>query len=1795
MKLLGLFCLVGLAAASISSRGGLGSEGSIFNWDSGKTYVFKYKSRQVTGFPGLATEYSGLGLECNVNLAVQSTTKFSLSVKECSYVRISDKLHSTGTDDSKNWRFIELPTFSTVPEEFARYLEIPTVFNIERETGEFKSLTVSGDEPEWCINYKKALVSLVQTKIQDSRSAVETNRIESGKETNTFWRVKEESVDGVCEVMYQLNEIPAYMIKDLPRVAESEHNSRILDSMCQEDGSFYELVKTKDVNSCEKRSSFSYYKPGHFRCPTGNCDGMWSRSSITRYIACGEVSNLKVVSIQNEGELYQNLMGINTENILTGTRQVMKLTEVKSGAQIQEPSNPIVLKSLLYSYKLKNKLVPNGDESEINEIRGELTNEKWAAIAKTLPRNVMVTGGDDLKNDRPVKEIKEQIKKLIIELIEKDLFSYENVAEKQITMKTLNLARGFSLLTKEDIESVYEELKSHFGSEHTKKETLKNVFFDTLLMAGLEHNVMVVKKYIRNGEISKVQSASLLMSMPHYIITPTHKVLEEIYELVTSSEIKEKSYVYNHAVMSFTVLLEKACVADNRKTSYPTFVMGEFCHPDSDIVVNKWIPFLQKELRDSSSLEKKNMIIVTLGLLSHRNVLPILVPVIEGTAQGTPLNRFLAIYSLANAGRRNPNLAIPIVFAVFSNRAERTETRIAAFNTLMKLNPPMAILHKIAASTWSESDKEVLKVVFTAIYSLKEQRELEPMRTTSMSMQRKAAVVFPMMKAVKGVFPTSATLYTSDYLKDLNIGFQGVYSWTSSKDSILPSELYTKMVYMLDRYQFTPLQIGARFKGVETIVEELLKVVVGSGVSSVSGGEGVYGQLRESLSAEWKHVIEQLRIKSREGSNVESVLYMNIMESAPIFMSLEATSSEMIREKIAGFLENPSTLRQKLEGQTEINYQRIFDLSPTEMMIPSDMGFPIVIEVHMPITFSLRGKMEVSWTSMVPSVSMNVRTLYAAQYTGWVGTICPFTKEFVATGTEEHSVINLPFDFTIELNPTEQKLNIRAKILSNVDQLDLLHFHVRPFVVHQKNWDLTPMTLSSNMKVIKSDTKETMIKKNFGDHFGLDLTSVLKTESPFTDKRSLFQTLRMFNYNPLNLLRFSWANTALDVNEMPSLRRHEYKLQYRPSQSQTREIEISVATGFATKSEQSGGAIQYHALKNQEGGAHFPYTIRDVSEESVHPRRQQQVRQILGQMEVESGAAITLRTTISFKGSRTHVINYILNLAGGAKGLQQKWSINLEGKDSNKFCMNGMVHLPNVPMWKVKEVRANSWDYTFKNTIGYGQDCTQSQVKIEGSAKVSEEQKEWSRESPEGKQLKRMEERNGDLAELSDLAQQVKVQASTLDTINYRIEFENVSNKVVSFNNWSIQVLKGIWWPYLKSVSPTSGQVGGSHSFTERVVVKLSPKTKTFDLKIVRDNEEVKFENVRVPYPFNYFFTSSVYQGEMGLGVKAVTGQSNECRLNKDWLKTFNKKTMKIPHFHDECFRLLSADCSHMKRWGVMVRSLGKTPESGNELKMFIKKSEIILTPSSGYSSYSKNIKVTIDGSEVTLNKQKTKTIVGKSTGQTIGTVMLRSDNTIVFKSVLFAVKFDGQMVDLEILPVFKNRVCGLCGTGSEQLKDALVGPQECIYSKPEVFAASYRVQSGSQSCKPLPQEIERELSREDQECAKYEVIPTKVGRSFEALAGDCTSHRHEIIEKSHEICLSQVPLTQCGAQCRPASEDALLKKQIGFTCMPKNRMAYHYVQKIHNQQVLSELKTLPTSFSLDKRMPRTCVPVHDF
>ena len=757
---------------------------------------------------------------------------------------------------------------------------------------------------------------------------------------------------------------------------------------------------------------------------------MWSRSSNTRYIACGSRGRLVIQTIINDGELNQNLLGYKTERFVTGTMQVLHLKEVRAATPIDVNGDYVAVKSMMFEYsseafhnQVNSPLKNLNQEERIKIVQSgaipkHLENNPQA-IRQALPRNFLygVSSNEEVSSE----EIKTQLKKYISEIV-RELTGGVDTKDKQITSKIMAASRGFLLLkSKDEIAAVYNELKNEFSSNPEDLASMRNIFFDTLLMSGCPRCILFIKESIVSGELSHVQISNFFIWMPNYVKMPTADVLNSLYELITSDKIRENTFLYNKAIMGFSTLLNRACISSMRRTMYPVNVFGEFCNAESEIIVSKWIPYLVHDLKYTKSYSKRNEVIVSLGLLQHKSVIGELIPLVEGSFEDTTkLNRFLAIHSLSSsAANMDPTHVVPIFFSIISNPSECPTLRIAAFNALMKQNPSMAVMHKIASLTWTVKDEELLKVINIAFFTLSRESEISTHGENTLTLAKKAFLVYPLIKKTQGILPSSATVFSSDRLSKLGVGYNSQTSWTSSKSSIIPQDIYTEMNYFLDQFKFTPISIGLRLSGAESLYSQIEKLFEPIEAQQNEQQQEQQQQEGQEVNQEWEKILEQLKLKVRENGPMDGTFFLRWFESSPIFYNFDKMTPKQLREKIAPLLSNPEQIKDKLCGNFPLNFQQTLDRTPTVFMVPSDMGFPIVIEVLMPVAVSIRGSLNIRCDTELPSISLKATVVSNAQYSGWVGTSVPFTNEYTVTGVQEQFG-NFFILFTLTLFLTKQ-------------------------------------------------------------------------------------------------------------------------------------------------------------------------------------------------------------------------------------------------------------------------------------------------------------------------------------------------------------------------------------------------------------------------------------------------------------------------------------------------------------------------------------------------------------------------------------------------------------------------------------------------------------------------------------------------------------------------------------------------------------------------------------------------------
>merc|ERR1712198_768696 len=780
--------------------------------------------------------------------------------------------------------------------------------------------------------------------------------------------------------------------------------------------------------------------------------------------------------------------------------------------------------------------------------------------------------------------------------------------------------------------------------------------------------------------------------------------------------------------------------------------------------------------------------------------------------------------------------------------------RVAAFNSLLKLNAPKHVFDTIAATTRMEPgmDMELLKVINIALYTIGHDVPmedapiaLEMLPESLVELTTKARLAYGMVRKTYGIFPSTATFYKTEFLRALNSGYRATFAWVAAQEQILPRSGYAGLSLFLQQYYVDVAQTGFILSGTDSILDKLAEVV-----TKVSGSSGTPEQLKSeikrSIHSEMSKVIEKLGLEeSIKSETLSAAGFFQGAETGIIFRSLTEKTTDIMTEKLAELLENPSKF---LSGSSvSVNAQKSIDLAPIEIMLASDMGFPVIVEVRAPVTASLTGKATINALSMAPSVTITGKVLLATQYTGFVGTLVPFTSEYVATGIDQHSIINIPGSVEMKLDIPSQKLPIMVEPVTH-EPTALAHYHILPYTTVGQINKLQPITMTPALKAIKAIPERKVLESTFGEYLGLGLKTKLVTESRFVDMRSIVEYLNIYK-NPVNMLVFGWTSPALSENLVPSVRYHKMTTLLEPSRTSTKALGLEIKIGAATKVEGQTG-IQYHTLKKSpiSGLSHEeikeirtnPTIVKIIKalsplkvvsqgiESQVHERRQNSLKMVMSELESSkiseaSVTGFTMTTNFIIKSSRPRTLSFTLTAAGGSKNklstktINQEWNILLESQvpqtQVKKVAMKGHITMPILPMWNIEKLRNALINFDFKNNVIVSHVSGQeSKVIVNGHTMTTEAQKTFSVESPEAKLLKELiasQTTDSTLVsskKIAELEEIVRIQASTLDKVVFETEFVNMPKNFGIVEKTILDVITAYLWPYYTPSASTLSQ-----------------------------------------------------------------------------------------------------------------------------------------------------------------------------------------------------------------------------------------------------------------------------------------------------------------------------------------------------------------------------------------------------
>jgi hypothetical protein len=192
-------------------------------------------------------------------------------------------------------------------------------------------------------------------------------------------------------------------------------------------------------------------------------------------------------------------------------------------------------------------------------------------------------------------------------------------------------------------------------------------------------------------------------------------------ELVEDPKIKKQNSLNSTAILSFATLLRKVAVdSESAHNNYPVHISDRMVSKRFPPMTKYYIPYfnvsLEKAIYEGNS-EKIQIYIRALGNIAHPKILQILEPYLEGEKNVSEFQRLLMVSALDKVAHLYPKIARPVLYNLYQNTAESHEVRCVAVTLLMKTNPPLVMLQRMAEFTNIDPHQQVISAVQSAIKS----------------------------------------------------------------------------------------------------------------------------------------------------------------------------------------------------------------------------------------------------------------------------------------------------------------------------------------------------------------------------------------------------------------------------------------------------------------------------------------------------------------------------------------------------------------------------------------------------------------------------------------------------------------------------------------------------------------------------------------------------------------------------------------------------------------------------------------------------------------------------------------------------------------------------------------------------------------------------------------------------------------------------------------------------------------------------------------------------------------------
>ncbi|KAK6620190.1 hypothetical protein RUM44_006591 [Polyplax serrata] len=1747
-----------LAAAASAEHG----------FKTGTEYKYEVTSKTLTSLQQVSDQYSGVVLRAQLTVTPMKDDELIAYITKPETAQVHTTLR----------RGVE----QEIPQDVVQYTPLALSkepFVIKMKEGIVDELVVSKELPVWEVNIIRSIVSQFQIDTQGKRLIPsKINTVPHGEENTGVYKIMEDTVEGECEVLYDVTPLPKYILQTMPSLAPTYHLG--------EKEELIDIMKTKNFTNCEQRPGYHFGFTGltNWKPTTNKMGNFLSRSSVSRVVLSG---NLKTYTIQSSVTTNKVILSPEIYNSQKGevvSRMNLTLVSVQTGSQnVQGPQNPQTLKKLVYDFngpfttdaqirekwdqRQEQNLIKTTGTTEtglfpeqmrstrsIDEKTLILANEGWyqtkpkmsqAPETPFLPYFVGYSGhsiqhSKELNVNQVVRKIAEQLGQA---LQDQTHLTKESTLEK------------FSILTKvlrtmnvKQLEQVVQEL--YTPEKENSQEvtgTARNTWMvlrDALAQAGTGPALMTITNLITTQKLKGEEAAQVVSVLTETTRYPTTEYMNTFFELVKNPKVVTEAHLNTSAIYAFTKLVRLAQV--NQKTlhnRYPVHAFGYLTSQDENTVVETYIPYFAQQLEQAikeGDSHKIQTYIKALGNIAHPKIVQVFEPYLEGKQPMSDFQRTLVVVSLSKLTEVHPKLARSLLYKIYANTGEVYQVRVAAVYNLMKTNPPASMLQRMAQFTHEDPSYQVRSAVKSAI----ESAALLTTKDNSELRQNALSAVNMLTPKVYGV--QYSRLNLTDYVvKGLHLGYTETFKYIGSEDSLIPKTFFYKILGNINGYKTTLLKASTMVSSVQAVYEFLEDTFAFDDQEQTE--ETTQGDV---FTVEKITKILNLEHPMKEQVEGNLALRFGTLQR---FFAFDNHTIESFPETINKYV-------QMLSQGKVYNYQKFFSNYEVTIGLPTATGLPFVYTLDTPMYVGLKGKVQVELPEIKTSrkgykipqtatVSTNFEVTYSVNKHGQISFVTPYDHQRYIAGYKKQAHFNLPVKGSLTVDIPKRHLQLEVKPVDKRGDYKIVHYSTIPYTAVQNVVDFKPITQGTNTKVTEPKTFKQINEHYGGKYLGMTFRLEGKTGKRNVDLKKLVYDL--FERHDLTSgTIFPTVETSIDSTHVD--------LYFDSKLSTVEGLGLTATYRQVTPKE-----VQHETDTKK---AFVPT-----------PDAQTRVKQFYEQASAGIKGATVYVLDLGLKVQGSKPIQYVGTIACARSPIDAPTKVlaylHKSGSENYEICYEQRVtdaYVSPVDLEKAIQTEAHS-EVTAE--LKFGEKCgTGAKVVLNGKLERTQERREYVQTLPQVQKCK-TEMQQG--IKYSANCRNATLQAGLLDKYRFTVKYEGVPETIKNVTYHTYSLLRHFGYPYVTERLTFGENTQGQQQV--ELDVNFSPDLKTTNIYVSAPTGVAEFRDVHVgKYTRTLAVVHPVTTVLERLGWTTLRQQYDAyCTIDKFQTKTFDNQTysahlgnnwhvmtVSVPKTNEE------KKTQPFKEFSVLVReATGNTKEVQFTFN-YAKGPVVTIVPSQGKTHGT----VTVNGQEVHFDEKgyyeyKTKT------GTVVFQVYVLPTQELKFVAGPYGFEFlyDQTRVQLSLSHTYKNRVGGLCGVyNGEQFN--YVTPERYILKSPEEFAATWALTNegtvGELKKKAHEHSVYKKTTHYttvigSQDNRNYEIVDTDdydTNSSGESLGHKCTTKRIMVVERDGKHCFSVHPQTACKTGCQVEKTRSMTAD---FICVNKTQTSSHWAQMV--------------------------------